>query len=313
MTETKGPPLVVLAAGMSRRYGRLKQIDPLGPCGASIMGYNILDAARAGFSEAILVVREEIRDRVRDHVASTIGDRFPVRFVSQKPLAVPPGYWPPPDRLKPWGTGHAVLVVQDNVPGPFGVCNSDDLYGLEAFRQLQAHLTTDPLPTEAALVGYTLSDTLSVSGAGGVARGVCVMGPDHRLERVTEVQDIRLVDGWIAGVDSDGEVVELRGREIVSMNLWGFTPGVLTLMRRQFRRFLDRWGANAEAEFLLSTAINGQIQTGSTTVRVLHSGEEWFGITHAADRDEAQESLRGRVSRGLYPAVLADGFAELSA
>lgn len=312
MSSPEGPSLVVLAAGMSRRYGRLKQVDPLGPCGASIMDYNIFDAARAGFGEAVLVVRDEIEDQVREHLAEVIGDAFPVRFVKQDAHAVPPGYWPPADRVKPWGTGHAVLCVADEVEGPFGVCNADDLYGAESFQHLHDFLTTEPLPAQAALVGYTLSDTLSMSGAGGVARGVCVMGRDHRLERVTEVREIRMVDGWIAGVDPDGEVVELRGREIVSMNLWGFSPTVTELMRRQFRRFLDRWGANPDAEFLLSTAINGQIQTGATTVTVLHSDADWFGVTHAEDRARARETLQRRVDGGHYPPVLADGFAALT-
>ena len=312
MTEPNGPPLVVLAAGMSTRYGRLKQVDPLGPGGAAIMDYNVYDAARAGFGMAVFVVREEIEEQVREHVTRTVGDAFPVRFVRQDQGHLPEGYTTPPDRRRPWGTGQAVLCAAEGISGPFGVCNADDLYGRDALRQLHLHLTTEPLPTEAALVGYTLSETLSVSGTGGVARGVCVMGRDHRLERVTEVREIRLVDGWISGVDPDGDVVELRGREIVSMNLWGFSDPVVALLRRQFRRFLDRWGANTEAEFLLSTAINGQIQTGATSVMVLHSDEEWFGVTHAEDRPEAKKTLLERVRDGAYPEDLTRGFEDLT-
>lgn len=312
MTRSDGPPLVVLAAGMSTRYGRLKQVDPLGPGGAAIMDYNVYDAARAGFGRVVFVIRQEIEDQVRGHVAGTVGGALPVAFVHQDQGRLPEGYRTPPDRRRPWGTGQAVLCAADAVSGPFGVCNADDLYGADAFRQLHDHLTTRPLASEAALVGYTLSDTLSISGEGGVARGVCVMGRDHRLERVTEVREIRLVDGWISGVDPDGEVVELRGREIVSMNLWGFSDPVVGLMHRQFRRFLNRWGANTEAEFLLSTAINGQIETGATSVTVLHAEDEWFGVTHAADRDEAQATLRDRVADGSYPEDLSAAFAELA-
>ncbi|MEQ8330113.1 MAG: hypothetical protein RH859_06540 [Longimicrobiales bacterium] len=311
MTSTQGPPLVVLAAGMSTRYGRLKQVDPLGPCGAAIMDYNVYDAARAGFSEAVFVIREKIEEQVRAHVAEVIGDSFPTRFVLQGRSDLPEGYRTPPDRRKPWGTGHAVLAAAELVSGPFGVCNADDLYGADAFQRLHAHLTKEPPTSEAALVGYTLSETLSVSGVGGVARGVCVMGRDQRLERVTEVREIRSVDGWISGVDPDGEVVELRGREIVSMNLWGFSDPVMATMKRQFRRFLDRWGANTEAEFLLSTAINGQIETGSIGVTVLQAEDEWFGVTHANDRAEARAALQERVEGGAHPEDLTAAFASL--
>ncbi len=137
------------------------------------------------------------------------------------------------------------------------------------------------------------------------------MGRDHRLERVTEVREIRSVDGWISGVDPDGEVVELRGREVVSMNLWGFSEPVVAHMKRQFARFLDRWGANTDAEFLLSTAVSDQVQTGSTAVVVLHTDDEWFGVTHAADRPEARATLSERVKLGIYPDDLSAAFADL--
>lgn len=301
------PPLVVLAAGMSTRYGRLKQVDPMGPAGESIMDYNVFDAARAGFSRVIFVVRPEIEDVIRKHVANVLGDAFPTDFVLQAlgnlPADLPPC---PPDRKRPWGTGQAVLTAAEQIQGPFAVCNADDLYGSDAFARLFHHLSADPLPTEAAMVGYALTDTLS--GAGGVSRGICVLGRDGLLQQVTEVREIRWTDGWITGEETSGEVVELRGNEVVSMNLWGFSDPVVALLRRQFTRFLKRWGGDTDAEFPLSTALSEQVQLGTVRVAVIPGKADWFGVTHAADREEAQAMVKARVDDGTYPADLAEAF-----
>jgi len=299
------PALVVLAAGLSTRYERLKQVDPLGPAGESILDYNVFDAARAGYSKVVLVVRPEIEAPVREHVASVVGDALPVEYVHQTLDRVPPDLPAPPERTKPWGTGHAVLCAAERVQGPFAVCNADDLYGADAFRQLFRHLSATPLPSEAALVGYTLADTLS--GSGGVARGICVLGRDRLLQQVTEVQQIRRVEGWITG-EAGGETVELEGTEVVSMNLWGFSDAVVELLHRQFRRFLVRWGGDTTAEFPLSTALGEQVQMSTVRVAVLPGKSEWFGVTHAADRSEAEATLRARIAAGAYPDNLAAAF-----
>jgi len=298
------PPLVVLAAGLSTRYGRLKQLDPLGPGGEAIMDFNVFDAARAGFGSVTYVVRREILDAVQEHVSTIFGDTFPTHFVCQELDQLPEGFHAPPERVRPWGTAHAVLCAAEMVDGPFAVCNADDLYGPGAFQLLHDHLTLDPLPSEAALVGYTLAETLS--GAGGVARGVCLYGKDDLLERVSEVQDIRRTDGWIAGRTPEGTPVELTGQELVSMNLWGFSAPVIELLSRQFRRFLEYWGADTERECFLSTTLGAQIQLGATRVRVLPAPDTWFGVTHAADRERSTAILRGRVAAGAYPERLAD-------
>jgi len=302
-------PLVVLAAGLSTRYGRLKQLDPLGPGGEAIMDFNVLDAARAGFSGVTYVVRPEILEDVQAHVRSIFGDTFPAAFVCQELERLPEGFRAPPDRKKPWGTAHAVLCAAAEIEGPFAVCNADDLYGPGAFELLHRHLATDPLPSQAALVGYTLEDTLS--GEGGVARGICHLGKDDMLERVIEVLRIHTNDGWITGIETDGTPVELDGGEIVSMNLWGFAPSVIELMRRQFTRFLGYWGSDTSEEFLLTTSVNGQVDLEATRVRVLQAPDTWFGITHAADRDRSAAILRERVASGVYPSHLADAFARL--
>jgi len=302
----QGLSLVVLAAGLSTRYGKLKQLDPLGPKGEAIMDYNVFDAVRAGFDRVVYVVREEIEEEIRSHVAAVLGNGVDTAFIRQEMADVPGGFRTPPERIKPWGTGHAVLAAATVLEGSFAVCNADDLYGPSAFRKLQAHLGQSPPPTEAALVGYTLTDTLS--GSGGVSRGVCVLAREGLLERVIEVQNIREVHGFISGLEVGGDSVDLSGREIVSMNLWGFTQPVVDLLRRQFQRFLERWGADPASEFYLSTAINNQVQIGATRTAVLTAREPWFGVTHAEDHKVARETLLERIARGDYPDDLAAAF-----
>ena len=290
---------MILAAGLSTRYGRLKQVDPLGPNGESIMDYNTFDALQAGFTRVVYIVRPEIEQTVREHVARTFGGDLEATFVHQTLDQVPEGFRAPPDRRRPWGTAHAVLCARSALDGPFGVCNADDLYGGDAFRQLHSHLSSVPPATEASLVGYTLRDTLSEEG--GVSRGICVPGRDGLLERVTEVRGIRRAEGWITGRDTAGVQVELEGEEVVSMNLWGLTPPVVGSLERQFRRFLDRFGGNTEAEFFLSTALSSQVQTGTTRIAILRAEDPWFGITHAGDRDQARARLEQRIADRRYP------------
>jgi hypothetical protein len=298
------PPLVVLAAGLSTRYGRLKQLEPLGPSGEAIMDYNVFDALRAGFGRVVFVVRREILADVRAHVERVFGDALPAEFVLQDLTWLPEGFRAPPDRRKPWGTAQAVLIAAERIDGPFGVCNADDQYGPGALARLHEYLTLDPVPSEGALVGYPLRETLS--GSGGVARGICHMGRDALLEHVIEVRDIRRKDAWIVGVEGDATQVELTGDELVSMNLWGLTPTIVAGMWRRFGDFLRVWGASTTQEFFLSSAINAQIQVGSARVRALHAGDPWFGLTHPDDHAWTRAMLLGRIEAGVYPRDLAD-------
>ena len=310
-------PLVVLAAGLSTRYGGLKQLDPLGPDGEAIMDYNIYDAAQAGFNRIIMVTRSEIEDEIRAHLSKIVGGALPIDYVQQSLDQLPEGFHPPPDRSRPWGTGHAVLCAADSIEGPFAVCNADDLYGPTAFSILHSYMHSDQGTSDGALVGYTLSDTLS--GSGAVSRGVCVLSKDGLLSHIEETQDVRLVDGCITGKHMEGihgfppekNHVELSGDSIVSMNLWGFTQSTIDSMRSQFSNFLEYNASNTSQEFLLSTAVNGQIQAGSTSMQVLHTKDRWFGVTHASDKDQAQTMLLNQIDQGVYHRSLTDGFAEL--
>jgi hypothetical protein len=309
LSPLKGLPLVVLAAGLSTRYGRLKQLEPLGPSGEAIMDYNVYDAVRAGFGRAIFVVRHEILPDVRAHVEQVFGDALPAEYVLQDLAYLPDGFRAPPDRRKPWGTAQAVLIAAEGVDAPFAVCNADDQYGPGAFARLHDYLSADPVATEGVLVGYPLRETLT--GSGGVARGVCHVGRDGLLEQVLEVRDIRKKDGWIVGVEGDGLTVELTGDELASMNLWGLTPPIVEGMSRRFQDFLRLWGASATHEFFLSSAINAQIQVGSARVRALRARDPWFGLTHADDEAWTRAMLLERIEAGVYPQDLAGGMSAL--
>lgn len=274
------------------------------------MDYNVYDAMRAGFEGVTYVVRPEIDVDLRAHVDQVWDGSLPTAYVSQELSRLPAGFRPPPDRRKPWGTAHAVLCAADLWTDPFAVCNADDLYGPQAFEILHAYLARDPVPTAGVLVGYPLHETLSESG--GVARGICHVGRESLLEHVIEVRDIRRRHDSIVGVYGEGVPVDLQGDELVSMNLWGLTPQMVDGLRRRFARFLDLWGASADREFFLSTAINEQLQVEGSTVRVLHSDEPWFGLTHAEDAAPARTQLLERIEAGVYPPRLADGLAERS-
>jgi hypothetical protein len=304
------PSLVVLAAGLSSRYGSLKQLEQLGPHGQAIMDYNVFDAFRAGFRHVTYVVRPEILDDVVDHVNRVFGDALPARFVCQRLDALPGGLRHPPDRRKPWGTAQAVLIASEEHEGPMAVCNADDLYGPGAFAMLADYLSREPVPSDGVLVGYPLLETLS--GAGGVARALCHVGREGYLEHVVEVRDIRRRGAWIVGIEGDGTPVELSGDELVSMNLWGFTPAIVAGLRRRFARYLATWGADADREFYLSTAINEAIQSEGARVRVLHAEDPWLGLTHAEDQAPTRTLLHARIAAGVYPDRLAEGLARLA-
>lgn len=299
-------PLVVLAAGLSKRFGRLKQLEPLGPEGEAIMDYNVFDALRAGFDEILYVVRPGILEAVREHAERLFVDSIRTRFVLQELDRLPDGFRAPPDRSKPWGTSHAVLCAAEVHRGPFVVCNADDLYGPGAFQRLHRFLL-EPADAEGALIGYPLRDTLA--GGGGVARGLCHVGKDGWLEHVIEVGEIRKTDSWIVGVEGESTQIDLTGDELVSMNLWALTPAMVQGIRRQFTHFLEHWGAHPSREFFLSTAVNEHVQAYGARIRVLGSEESWLGVTYAEDRERFQQMLRERIRAGVYPETLAGSLA----
>ncbi len=304
------PTLVVLAAGLATRYGGIKQLEPVGPSGEALMDYAIFDAARAGFARVVLVIRRELELDFLEHVGHRFGRSVDVSLVFQTLEDLPAGFSVPAERVRPWGTAHAVLSAASEIRGPFVAMNADDFYGADAFERLGTYLRSSAgrEGAEFATAGYALKDTLSPFG--GVSRAICEVDEDGFLRRVTEVKNIRGEDGDIAGVTLRGERFPLTGDETISMNLWAATPAAFPLLRRQFERFLAEHGGDPEAEFLLSTAVNELIGEGAIRVRVIRTPGAWLGVTHPQDRTYVAERLRQLVREGRYPEDLSVWFRD---
>ena len=295
-----GPSLLVLAAGMGSRYGGLKQMDAVGPCGEAIVDYSIYDALRAGFRHVVFVVRREIEAEFREKVGARFEHVVDVSYVLQDLQQLPAGFHVPAGRTKPWGTTHAVLAAEGTINGPFAVINADDFYGTESYRLLAEHLRN--AAKENALVGYVLRNTLSEYGA--VARGVCAVDAHGLLCNVTEMTQIERVGAQIRNTAADGMMQELTGDELVSMNLWGLRAEIFPLLRERFTAFLRERGAELKSECYLPATVNDLIGAGSAVVRVLPTSETWFGVTYQQDKPEVVASVRRLIEAGKYPEQL---------
>lgn len=292
--STTAPTLVVLAAGMGSRYGGLKQLDPVGPGGATLMDYSVFDAKRAGFGRVVFIIRPDMEEAFRPFVAERYGSTIDVATAHQRKEDIPAGVTPPPDRAKPWGTGQAVLAAERQVNGPFAVINADDFYGRGAYEALARFFAGNRDDT-FALVGYRLVDTLSESG--GVNRGVCRVSRDGWLEDIVETYDIqRRADGRLAGKDG----APIADETPVSMNFWGFTPAVFPLLRAGFDEFF-RTADLAKGEYLLPSELDRAVKRGAARVRVIESGSRWFGMTYPGDRPAVSAAIHRLVTEGAYP------------
>jgi UTP-glucose-1-phosphate uridylyltransferase len=293
--------LVVLAAGIGARYGGLKQMEPVGPSGEVVLDYAVFDGMRAGFENFIFVIRRSIERDFREVLGRRFAEHVQVDYAYQELDMVPPGRTVPPNRVKPWGTGHAVLCAAPFLNRPFAVINADDFYGAESFHVL-ARFLTQPVaanPNLFAMVGFQLERTLSEHGT--VARGLCQTDPEGYLTSVEELTVIEKRSGGARNKEADGSYRNLTGREIVSMNCWGFTLGLLDGLNRLFGDFLDHNPANPKAEFYLPTAVNTLIQEGRARVRVLPTPCHWFGVTYREDRAVVTKNIQALVRAGEYP------------
>ena len=296
--------LVILAAGMGRRYGGLKQLDPMGPHGETILEYSIHDAKRAGFAQVVIVTRREIEADFREVVGRRVEAQIATRYAHQELTTATGGDVPPSGRTKPWGTGQAVLAAKKLVPGPFAVVNADDFYGPSSWELLADSLSTSACVElgEHALIGFRLESTLSE--AGQVSRGVCRCADDGYLLEVAEHRRIERVGAEIRSVGDDGRTRVLDPETTVSMNMWGFSRSMLDHLEELFVRFARQHWSNPEAEFGLPVAVNELVRTGQARVRVIPTAETWCGITYAADRPLVVERIRALVDRGVYPSPL---------
>ncbi len=298
MPTVTQPTLLVLAAGMGSRYGGLKQIDPVGPSGETIIDYSIYDAMHAGFGKVVFVIRKDIEQTFREVVGSKFEKRLPVEYAFQELDKIPAGFTIPPGRTKPWGTGHAILVAESAIHEPFAMINADDFYGADAFLVLGEHLRqTRNDSNDYSMVGFTLRKTLSEHGT--VARGVCRVDNGGRLKQIVEMLKIEKSGNGARQGDQT-----LTGDEPVSMNFWGFTPTLFTHLRVELEKFLKARGHEEKSEMLIPTTVNMLVNDGRVTCKVLRTSSTWFGVTYKDDRPLVIQGIRKLIANGEYPAKL---------
>jgi dTDP-glucose pyrophosphorylase len=302
------PTLVIMAAGMGSRYGGLKQIDPVGPSGEIVLDYSVYDAIRAGFGKVVFIIRPDIEADFKEAIGTKLEGQIDVEYVFQTLEKIPDNFSEAglsavalakaENRVKPWGTGQAVLMAKEAVREPFAVINADDFYGRQSFEVLAEQLmATEVDSTDFCMVGFYIKNTLSPNGT--VARGYCDV-QNGKLATVTEYFEIeRKEDGviWHAGG-------EMNDNNIVSMNTWGFTPRLFDFLERGFEQFLEREGGELKSEYLLPELVDGLIKSGEANVTVLPSNEKWMGVTYTDDKPDVMAGIRALVDAGDYPGNL---------
>jgi len=304
--------LAVLAAGIGSRYGGLKQMDPVGPAGEFIIDYSIHDAILAGFDKVVFIIRPEIDNDFRKTIGARVEKRVKVEYVFQELQSCLPradiyctgcfeddlcDFQIPPERKKPWGTGHAVLVCRDVVAEPFGVINADDFYGRRSFEVLASFLrSTAAEPDLYGMVGFMLNNTLSEHGT--VARGICRADGTGFLESIKECTKIGR-DGDKLSCETPG--MELSGTEITSMNMWGFKASVFTRLQREFGVFLKTAAGNSKAEFYISDVTSILLKKHEARVKVLKTESSWFGITYPEDKQTVVDAVQKLIDEKVYP------------
>ncbi len=296
------PTLFVLAAGMGSRYGGLKQMDGVGPSGETIMDYSIYDALRAGFGKIVFVIREFFEEDFREKIVSKYENHVPVEVVFQELDKLPAGFTVNPERVKPWGTNHAVMMGKDVIHEPFAVINADDFYGRESYAILAEQLKKmNGQENHYCMVGYRIHNTLSESGS--VARGVCATDENEYLTSVVERTHVERVDGVIKFKEGE-EWTELGENTPVSMNMWGFTPDYFEYSEKYFVDFLQKNQENLKSEYFIPLMVDHLITTNTADVKVLDTPSKWFGVTYAEDRPGVVAKLQNLVDKGEYPTPL---------
>ena len=297
------PTLFVLAAGMGSRYGGLKQLDGLGPNGETIMDYSVFDAKRAGFGKVVFVIRKSFEEDFLTIVLKKYEGVIDTEVVFQDITDVPEGFTYNPERTKPWGTNHAVLMGKGVILEPFAVINADDFYGKDAFEVMAEFLRgVVGKQNEYCMVGYRVGNTLSESGS--VSRGVCVVDEKGNLTNVVERTSIERKGDDIIYIDENGNEVAIGENTPVSMNMWGFTPDYFDYSLEDFKKFLTEYGQELKSEFFIPLVVNNLIVAGKATCKVLDSSAKWFGVTYAEDRPEVVAKIQALIEGGVYPAKL---------
>ena len=293
------PTLLILAAGIGSRYGGLKQLDQIGPSGETILDYSIYDAIRAGFGKVVFVIRRNIEHEFKEAIIDKLAGKIDVEYVLQEIDMIPAGVSYPPDRMKPWGTGHAVLMAAEKIREPFAVINADDFYGEGSYRSAAEFLNRQDAENVYCLVGYELGRTLSEFGS--VARGVCETDDHGFLATISERTNIERTGPDIFYRDPQGRKERLPEKAVVSMNFWGFRPGIFDFLRSGFETFIKDNAAVPKSEFFLPFVIDDLVNSGNIKVRVLQCQDQWFGVTYQEDKPRTMDNIAKLVKEGKYP------------
>jgi hypothetical protein len=295
------PTLLVLAAGMGTRYGGNKQLDEVGPSGETIIDYSIYDAIRAGFGKIVFVIRRDIEEQVKERFVKRLKGKIEVDYVFQEITNLPEGVKVSPERQKPWGTSHAILVTSQKIKEPFGVINADDYYGVESFKVLHDFLVNDKDANNYCIVGYKMGNTLSDHGH--VNRGVCGV-KNGLLTDIVETRQIEKTSDGAQAPGPDGKMQKYTGNEVVSMNLWGFKPSCYKYLGDEFREFINKKGMDLKSELDIPTSIDKFVKSGEITIQILMSNERWFGVTYREDKPFVVESINAMIKKGIYPSKI---------
>ena len=301
-TNNLNPTLVILAAGMGSRYGGLKQLDSFTPEGATIIDFSIYDALQAGFGKFVFIIRKSFEKEFKAVFDKKLEGKAEVAYVFQEIEDIPEKFQNP-ERTKPWGTGHALLMVKDVVKENFAIINADDFYGKEAFEIMAQELTKiDPNSYRFNMMGYLLKNTVSEHGF--VSRGECQVNKDGFLTDVTERVHIEKVNGHLIRKDENGVFVPIDGETMVSMNFWGFTPKCFEFGTVLFEEFLEENKGNLKSEFFIPLIVNEILKSGKATVEVLKSDAKWFGVTYKEDKEIVQKEIEHLQKINSYPSKL---------
>jgi len=296
--------LLILAAGMGSRYGGMKQVDPFGPSGETITDYSIYDAVQAGFDRFVFVISPKMEEDFRASYVRKFPSHLKVDYVIQSIDNIPEGLKLSGERLKPWGTAHAVLMAKDAIEEPFAVINADDFYGRESYKIMHDFLvkTEEEVPGQYCMVGFELQKTVSEHGS--VARGVCQVDDHGFLNGMVEQTKVFLKDGGIVYENEDGSVHPLDRMDTVSMNLFGFTPDFFAHIEDVFKDFIQENIQNPKAELYIPLVVDKLINAGVARMSVLQTPESWFGVTYQEDKPKVLSAIRSLVDNGLYPESL---------
>lgn len=301
----KSATLVIMAAGMGSRFGGLKQITPIGPGGEIILDYSVYDAARAGFDKVIFVIKHEIEEDFKKVIGNKYDDKIKVEFAYQCIDDIPEGYCVPEGRVKPWGTGHAILSCKNLVDGPFAVINADDFYGAETFKVMYEELTKEKEESDVydfSMVAFRIENTITENGH--VARGVCKEEKGY-LSQINERSKIMRHEGVIAYTEDDETWAEIPEGTPVSMNLWGFTEELMAELEKRFVLFFEKNKTDlSKCEFFIPFVVDELIKEGKARVKVLETTEKWYGVTYKEDAATVAAALKEKAKEGIYPLPL---------